>query len=686
MTHIAKGANTPVPAGLLRVAVCRRKAPGTPTVDVSALLLDAAGRVRGDADLVFHNQPVHPSGAVRHIGTGDSGEQFAEWLELDLPRVEPAVQRVLIAASCDEGTFGAVPGLAAQTVAADGTIVVHYEVTDAAGETAFVLGEFYRRNGEWKFRAVGQGWDSGLSGLATDFGIVVAKPVAPVAPVVRTDISKTTAPPPGTAIPTPSPAQAPAQALAQAPGSLGADFAPYAQSGRGNGVFSVDIPLPPGPVIVEIQVEGEEYLCVETLDHRNKKDDLVFNTDLRDFRGRALVRIPPDRPLRLNVDYSGKWTARVLPLSAAPLLGTQQLTGRGADVVAYTGPAADMKVRFDGGADRDAYFLMNCHEATHLDDPNGYDMLVNDTGRIKQTVPVPDGPLLLVIESAEGNWELTARPLPVRTPSTGQKTGVYEGRGEQTVTLVNPRPGRPALVRYDFPGEQGYTPDVKVLDEYGDEDEWIACYRHGTRGVAMMFTTGSAERTVRVKASGEWTLGLLPEEEARLITGPAEGKGTAVLRYQGPPTLMTLRRTSFGKNEHLTAWALNHPFGKSVVIADTGGRRRPALGPVFVDPGGSCFVIVNAAEDTKWRLEPEPIGAATVLGARTQGAGYGVVRHTGPEAELVTAGTAGIFHLYELDENLFPQHTITGSSGPHRISSGILHVRALGEWVIELRG
>jgi tellurite resistance protein TerA len=62
VTHITKGANTPVPAGLLRVAVCRRNVPGTPAVDASALLLDAVGKVRGDADLVFYNQPAHPSG------------------------------------------------------------------------------------------------------------------------------------------------------------------------------------------------------------------------------------------------------------------------------------------------------------------------------------------------------------------------------------------------------------------------------------------------------------------------------------------------------------------------------------------------------------------------------------------------------------------------------------------------
>lgn len=684
MTHIAKGANTPVPAGLLRVAVCRRKVPGTPVVDVSALLLDAAGKVRGDADLVFHNQPAHPSGAVRHLGTGDGVDQLAEWLELDLPRVEPAVQRVLVAASCDNGTFGAVPGLAVQTVTADGSVVVHYDVTDAGGETAFVLGEFYRRNGEWKFRAVGQGWDSGLAGLATDFGIVVEAPAPQVAPVPNTGVAKMPGAP--AVIPTPTLAQAPilAQAPTQAP-VLGADFPPYTQSGRGNGVVSVDVPLPPGPVLVEIRVQGDEYLCVETLDHRNKKDDLVFNTDLRDFHGRALVKVPHDRPLRLNVDYSEPWTVTVLPLSAARRLGTGELRGRGADVIAYTGTAADVKVRFDGGADRHEYFLMNCHEARHFDNLDEYDMLVNDTGRIKQTVPVPDGPVLLVIENAQGDWELTARPLPVRDPSAGRKTGAYQGRGEQTVTLVNPRPGRPGLVRYDFPGAKAdYSLEVKLVDEYGDEENWLNGHDRGTGGTAVLFADGRAEQTVRVRCTGEWTLRLLPEEEAPLFTGATEGKGSTVLRYQGPPVLMTVQRTSRGDNEPLSAWSLNHPYGKSALIADTLGRRRPSLGPVWVDPGGTCFLTVRAAEGTKWRLEPVPLGAAPVLGARTPGDRYGVVHHTGPEAELVIVGT-DLIHVFELDENLFPHRKLTASSGPHRISSTFLHVRSLGTWTLELR-
>ncbi|WP_406417340.1 TerD family protein [Streptomyces sp. NBC_00873] len=151
-------------------------------MDAAALMLDATGTVRGDADIVFHGQPAHPSGAVRHVGTGEGGGQLAEWLELDLLRIEPAVQRVLIAGSCDGGVFGQVPGLYAQVVSVDGAVVAHYDVTDASSETVFVLGEFYRREGAWKFRAVGQGYDSGPAGLATDVGAVVAEAAVPVAP------------------------------------------------------------------------------------------------------------------------------------------------------------------------------------------------------------------------------------------------------------------------------------------------------------------------------------------------------------------------------------------------------------------------------------------------------------------------------------------------------------------------
>lgn len=176
-----KGSNTPVPTTALRVEVTRRAGPGIPDVDASALLL-ANGRVRADGDFVFYNQPAHPSGAVRHQGKETTGAQVTDTLLVDLARVEPGIERIVLAASADGGTFGQVPGLAVQiSDAVTGDDAARFDSTGATVETAFVLGEFYRRQGSWKFRAVGQGYDSGLAGLATDFGITVDVPQHPAA-------------------------------------------------------------------------------------------------------------------------------------------------------------------------------------------------------------------------------------------------------------------------------------------------------------------------------------------------------------------------------------------------------------------------------------------------------------------------------------------------------------------------
>ncbi|MFF5157993.1 TerD family protein [Streptomyces sp. NPDC000348] len=202
-----KGSNTPVPTTALRVDVGRRSGPGVPDTDASALLL-AGGKVRSDADFVFYNQPAHSSGAVRHEGKRDAGGRATDTLLVDLARVEPGIEAVILAASCDGGTFGQVQDLYIEVKdAADGTVAARFDSTGATTETAFVLGEFYRRQGAWKFRAVGQGYSSGLEGLATDYGITVdepqhapAAPAPPVAPPV-------TMPPP---IAPPAPPEPPA--------------------------------------------------------------------------------------------------------------------------------------------------------------------------------------------------------------------------------------------------------------------------------------------------------------------------------------------------------------------------------------------------------------------------------------------------------------------------------------------
>src|SRR3990170_4299010 len=93
-----KGSNAPVPTTALRVELGRRSGPGVPDADASALLL-VGGKVRSDADFVFYNQPAHSSGAVRHEGKRDADGLVIDSLLVDLARVEPAIETVVLAAS-----------------------------------------------------------------------------------------------------------------------------------------------------------------------------------------------------------------------------------------------------------------------------------------------------------------------------------------------------------------------------------------------------------------------------------------------------------------------------------------------------------------------------------------------------------------------------------------------------------
>ncbi|MEU9166550.1 TerD family protein [Streptomyces sp. NPDC048420] len=193
---MSKGSNAPVPTTALRVELGWRSGPGVPDADASALLL-VGGKVRSDADFVFYNQPAHSSGAVRHEGKRTDGGRVTDTLLVDLARVEPSVETVVLAASADGGTFAGIPGLYIEVRdAAQGTVAARFDSEGATVETAFVLGEFYRRQGAWKFRAVGQGYDSGLEGLATDFGITVDEPqqaapaAAPPVPLTKVTLTK----------------------------------------------------------------------------------------------------------------------------------------------------------------------------------------------------------------------------------------------------------------------------------------------------------------------------------------------------------------------------------------------------------------------------------------------------------------------------------------------------------------
>ncbi|MCQ4044631.1 TerD family protein [Streptantibioticus rubrisoli] len=179
MTHVmVKGSNIPLRASAVRAVLRWNTGAGVPDVDASALLLGGDGRVRSDSDFVFYNQPRHPSGRVRHRPKRRDGRGLTDSLDIELGALEPSVDRVVLAASADGGAFGSVPELRLLLLdlaaGDDSEPVATFDITpDTGEETAMICGELYRRGTGWKFRALGQGYASGLVGLATEFGIAV---------------------------------------------------------------------------------------------------------------------------------------------------------------------------------------------------------------------------------------------------------------------------------------------------------------------------------------------------------------------------------------------------------------------------------------------------------------------------------------------------------------------------------
>ncbi|WOX24580.1 TerD family protein [Streptomyces solicathayae] len=178
MTHaMQKGSNVPLDTAAVRAVLRWTPGPGVPDVDASALLLGSDGRVRSDEDFVFYNQPRHPSGLVRRLSKKREADGLTDTVEADLGALDPSVDQVVIAASSDGGTFRNVSDLRIllyDAGAAGREPLALFDVKAETGEeTAVICGELYRRGEGWKFRAVGQGYPTGLVGLATAFGISV---------------------------------------------------------------------------------------------------------------------------------------------------------------------------------------------------------------------------------------------------------------------------------------------------------------------------------------------------------------------------------------------------------------------------------------------------------------------------------------------------------------------------------
>src|SRR3954468_1886862 len=181
---LSKGSNAPL--GVPQVIV---EVSSSTLVDLAALLVTATGKVRNDDDFIFYNQPNGPGVRLRPPST----------LDIDLGQVPADIDKIVLTASLDGSgppNFGSAGPLSVAVKGGGGEDLASFAPTGLGPETALLLVEVYRRQGAWKVRAVGQGYASGLAGIATDFGISVDDSPAPAAALPPPPPPTPSAPPP----------------------------------------------------------------------------------------------------------------------------------------------------------------------------------------------------------------------------------------------------------------------------------------------------------------------------------------------------------------------------------------------------------------------------------------------------------------------------------------------------------
>lgn len=522
VTQIIKGENLPVPGQAWRIEVVRQAAGDrVPEVEASALLLDATGK------------------AVRHLAfsPADAGEgRSADRLDLDTERVGPDVRRIVIVVVGRDGTLGRVPDLSVRTLSpATGEQLALYEIDDATTQTALVLGEFYQRGGGWKFRAVGEGYEAGLSALAEDFGVsvLVPDPSGPVGlphgavgkstdrggsgPVALASgaVGKSLGPAAGTergqgsdavagqgygggsgltkgeaaeahgsdshtshafagpqtvaqalsgaetgpqalsgaetgaqaqsrhsaqsspqppsrgpgAIPVaPTPAPSPeAVATAQI---LGGEFDDIVYSGRGSAKFAMETTPPPGYVLVDFARTGRGFFDLDSIDWNGREAVDLGDSDTSHVFERRVMWCDNLYPLRFRVgcDDRDEWTIVIRPVSAVRKLG-QAATGRGSDVLLHTGAAGELVSRLRP-ADATGSIRVKGHKPHRPGAPAAYPVpLASEYGRDpRATRKLPEGPLLVAVVQATGDWSLEVHP-PGPVPPHEKRTGFWRRFG-----------------------------------------------------------------------------------------------------------------------------------------------------------------------------------------------------------------------------------------------------------------
>ncbi|WP_103501167.1 TerD family protein [Streptomyces sp. SM14] len=162
----------------------RAEPAGPADVDTSALLLDPAGRLRSERDVVGPTLPAHPSGQVRRLPKRHHREGVMDAVEVRLDGLEPEVAAVVLAVSSDGAPFGGSGSLQLTLwdVEGDAPVAVLPLAPTSAADTALVCGELHRTPGGWEFRGARRGYQGGLAELTSAHSAPAGRPAAPPRP------------------------------------------------------------------------------------------------------------------------------------------------------------------------------------------------------------------------------------------------------------------------------------------------------------------------------------------------------------------------------------------------------------------------------------------------------------------------------------------------------------------------
>ncbi len=173
--------------------------PAHPAVEPVAFLLTGAGRVRSDSDMLSEAHPIAADRALSFHKSHIEAERIRQFFEIDLSKLDPALERISFCLAIHPviGGVASIGQLTSVSCAVDveKTEVVRSDLTTPSStDSAFIVAEIYRRNGEWKFKAIGQGYAAGLAKLAESYGITLADEAQAVGGIVKPNSAPTAQP------------------------------------------------------------------------------------------------------------------------------------------------------------------------------------------------------------------------------------------------------------------------------------------------------------------------------------------------------------------------------------------------------------------------------------------------------------------------------------------------------------